>query len=224
MKHVLLESVLKPSVGSETSLFSSVEFAHNWVSGWVLLFVAISLANGTSCSQSGGDGRANDGSQKVGHVKFNGGYVTDRRDHGRPVALIGSALGVTPEVFRNAFRGVTPARGGPPSPARARANKRVLMDALSRYGVTNERLDEVSDYYRYNRQAGEVWKRTPATATAIVTDGKVTGFDITNAGAGYTTTPTVTVVGFDDLKVKVTIEFSTDFSTNGRVTSLTVVE
>jgi len=31
-----LESVLKPSVGSETSLFSNVEVAHNRVAGWVL--------------------------------------------------------------------------------------------------------------------------------------------------------------------------------------------
>jgi hypothetical protein len=98
------------------------------------------------------------------------------------------------------------------------------MDALGKYGVTNERLDEVSDFYRYNRQAGEVWRRTPATATAIIKDGKVTGLKITNAGAGYTTAPTVKVAGYDDLELTVTIEFSTDFSRNGRVTSLTVVE
>ena len=88
----------------------------------------------------------------------------------------------------------------------------------------NERLDEVSNYYRYNREAGEVWQRTPATATAIIQDGKVTGFNITNAGAGYSTAPTVKVVGYDDLEVKVTIEFSTDLSTNGRVASLSIVE
>ena len=190
----------------------------------LLLFVATLLANGMSCSHPDSGRRANDESRETGHVRFNGGYETDPRDHGRPVVLIGSALGVSPDAFRDAFSGVNPATIGPPSPARARANKRVLMDALSKFGVTNERLDEVSNFYRYNRQAGEVWRRTPATATAIVKDGKVTGFNITNAGAGYTTAPTVTVVGFEDLQVEVNIEFSTNFSTNGRVASLTLVE
>lgn len=164
------------------------------------------------------------GSPQTLPVSFVGGYETDPRDHGRPVVLIGSALGVTEEIFRDAFSRVTPARGGPPSRDEARANKEVLMDALGKHGVTNERLDKVSDYYRYRREGGEVWKRTPATATAIVEDAKVTGFKITNAGAGYTTAPEVEVAGYVDLEVRVTIEFSTDFDKNGRVTSIDIVE
>ena len=34
---IALEAVLKPSVGSETTLFFRLKFAHNRVSGWVLL-------------------------------------------------------------------------------------------------------------------------------------------------------------------------------------------
>jgi len=40
---LVLESVLKPSVGSETSSFSSVEFAHSRVSGWLLPFAAFDI-------------------------------------------------------------------------------------------------------------------------------------------------------------------------------------
>jgi hypothetical protein len=161
--------------------------------------------------------------QPVGSVIFEGGYETDPQDHGRPVALIAAALGMKEEVFRQAFSGVTPARGGGPTPERARDNKKVLMDALGKYGVTNDRLDTVSNYYRYNGAAGEVWKRSAATAKAVIKDGKVTGISITNAGAGYTTPPTVTVAGYDNVKVQATIEFSQDFAQNGRLKTLKIV-
>ncbi|MDG1895512.1 MAG: hypothetical protein P8J37_11420 [Fuerstiella sp.] len=104
----------------------------------------------------------------------------------------------------------------------ARANKKVLMDAIGRYGVSNERLDEVSDYYRYNRSAGEVWKHSPPTTTATVRDGRVTGFDITDPGNGYLVPTSVSVVGFSDIDVEAKIEFSDDFRTNGRIVSITV--
>src|SRR5436190_8396245 len=82
-------------------------------------------------------------------VTFSGGHDTDPQDRGRPVVLVAAALGVKPEVFREAFRGVTPARGGKPTPEQARSNKEALLKVLKPYGITNERLDEVSDYYRY---------------------------------------------------------------------------
>jgi hypothetical protein len=160
----------------------------------------------------------------AGTVILHGGYDTDPRDHGRPVSLIAAALGVGDEVFRQAFSGVSPSRWGAPSPLLARANKKVLLDALGRHGVTNERLDEVSNYYRYNGSAGETWKHSAATAAAIIADGKVTGFTITNAGAGYLMAPKVSVVGYGDIEVQATIEFSDDFKTNGRVTSLSVLQ
>ncbi|MGB0580486.1 MAG: hypothetical protein ACPGVU_12345, partial [Limisphaerales bacterium] len=105
-------------------------------------------------------------------VTLEGGYATDPRDNGRPVALIGPALGVTPEIFRDAFSGVTPARDGRPGPDHARANKRVLMDALGKHGITNERLDEVSNFYRYQPQDGGLWKHEPAEILAVMKDGK----------------------------------------------------
>src|SRR5215218_7061953 len=74
-------------------------------------------------------------------ITFSGGHETDPRDHGRPVVLVAAALGVTPDVFRTAFRGVTPARNGRPSPQQARSNKDALMRVLKPYGITNERLD-----------------------------------------------------------------------------------
>lgn len=159
-----------------------------------------------------------------GAVVFGGGYETDPRDHGRPVALIAAALGVKSEVFREAFSRVRPARGGPPSAERVRANKQVLMEALGKYGITNDRLDEVSNYYRYRPEAGETWPHSAARAKAIIKDGQVTGIEITDPGHGYMTAPTVSIAGYRDVQVKAEIEFSQDFATNGRVTKLTIVD
>lgn len=159
-----------------------------------------------------------------GTVLFSGGYETDRRDNGRPVALIAAALGVKTEVFRDAFSRVTPARGGEPSQAQVQANKRALLNTLGKYGITNDRLDTVSNYYRYRPGTDDLWRHTPATAKAIIKDGKVTGFNITNPGAGYMTAPTVTVAGHTDIKVKATIGFSKDVRKNGRLTSLAIVK
>src|SRR4051794_40101505 len=90
-------------------------------------------------------------------VTFSGGHETDPRDHGRPVVLIAAALNVKQEVFRKAFSGVTPARGRRPTGDEQRRNKEVLLKALGPYKVTNDRLDEVSDYYRYRPEKGELW-------------------------------------------------------------------
>ena len=126
-------------------------------------------------------------------------------------------------MFRGAFSGVTPAHSMfGPTPSAARDNKKVLMDALGPYGITNERLDEVSNQYRYPPGPGYVWKHVPACATAIVTDGKVTGFQLINAGSGYLTDPTVSVMGHESVKVKASVRFTEDFTTNGSIKSLTV--
>lgn len=159
----------------------------------------------------------------AGAVVFRGGYETNPVDRGRPVALIAAALGVETEVFRQAFSGVTPAHGRGPSEAEAQANKKVLLDALGKYGITNDRLDEVSNYYRYQPQSGELWQHTPATATATVSDGRVVSVKITNPGAGYMTPPTVVVSGHPDVKLEASIEFTQDFKTNGRLASLNIV-
>jgi len=160
---------------------------------------------------------------ETGDVVFKGGFETEKQDHGRPVRLIAAALGVESQVFRDAFSGVTPAHSMfGPTPSAARDNKKVLMDALVPYGITNERLDEVSNQYRYPPGPGYVWKHIPACATAIVTDGKVTGFKLINAGSGYLTDPTVSVMGHESVKVKASVRFTQDFTTNGSIESLTV--
>ncbi len=158
-----------------------------------------------------------------GSVFFRGGYATDPRDKGRPVRLIAAALKVPDQVFRDAFSGVRPALFGPPTASRARDNKQVLMEALGPRGVTNDRLDEVSDYYRYNRSRGEHWRYRPAQAEAVIIDGQVTGFRITDPGTGYTIPPEVVVAGHRSVKVQVELSFGTRFDANGSIKSLVVV-
>nr|MDQ2730055.1 hypothetical protein [Armatimonadota bacterium] len=154
-------------------------------------------------------------------VVFSGGHETDRRDGGRPVALIASALGAPPQVFREAFSHVRPAPAGTrPDPAQVRLNKQALLAALSRYGVTNERLDIVSNYYRYNRSRGEMWPTVPAVAYALVKDGTVVRFAVTKGGAGYSSPPTVTIPGVNNVVAKAQLLFSQSSNTNGSVAAI----
>ena len=55
---------------------------------------------------------------------FSGGHEIGRNDFGRPVPLIAAALGVTPDQFRSAFRGVTPAKGRGPTARRRGTTRR----------------------------------------------------------------------------------------------------
>ena len=96
------------------------------------------------------------------------------------------------------------------------------MEALGPYGVTNDRLDTVSNYYRYNRSRGEMWRTTPAAAIATIRNGVITGFTITNPGSGYSSPPEVSVPGRADLKIKVKLSYGTDFKTNGSIQEITV--
>jgi|GEM_PF-1045704 len=158
-------------------------------------------------------------------VTVSGGYETDPQDHGRPVVLIAAALGVPTEVFREAFSGVTPAElsSGGPTAQEAQSNKAALLKVLAPYGITNDRLDEVSDYYRYNGQQSQTWKIVPATATAIVKDGVVTGIAITNPGSGYSSAPTITIKSPNGTTTaKATISYSKDFAKNGSLSSITL--
>ena len=160
---------------------------------------------------------------RPGMIVFRDGDETDPREHGRPVALVAAAPGVPDQVFRDAFSHVRPARGGSPTPARARANKKVLMQALGPYGVTNRRLDEVSDYYRCNRSRGEHWPHTPAAAVAVIQGDSVTGISITNPGSGYSSPPRVRVAGYPQVRVTAHLALGTDLRTNGRITALRLV-
>jgi hypothetical protein len=158
-------------------------------------------------------------------VTISGGYETDPQDHGRPDVLIAAALGVPTEVFREAFSGVKPAElsSGGPTVQEAQTNKAALLKVLAPYGITNDRLDEVSNYYRYNGQQSKTWKIVPATATAIVKDGVVTGITIINPGSGYSSAPTVTIKSpSGTTTAKATLSYSKDFAKNGSISSITL--
>lgn len=156
-------------------------------------------------------------------VVFTGGYETDPVDHGRPVKLIAAAIGVPTETFRQAFSAVRPAQGMMgPSPERARENKAALMKVLSPLGVTNERLDEVSNYYRYRPGDGRLWQHEPAVAFAIVENGQVVRFEIVKSGSGYMNPPRVSVPGHDNLSATVDLGFGQDFASNGAIHAINV--
>lgn len=140
------------------------------------------------------------------------------------MALIAAALGVKPEVFRKAFSGVRPARDGRPSPEEARRNKEALMKVLKPLGISNDRLDEVSNYYRYRPQEGELWPTTPAQAHAIMENGKIKRIVVTAPGSGYSSPPKATLEGMDEIPLKVTLKFGKDLKKNGGVGSIEVTQ
>ncbi len=153
-------------------------------------------------------------------MTFTGGHEIGKHDYGRPVALIAAALGVKPEVFRKAFSGVTPARGRGPTSDEARKNKAALLKVLAPHGVSNERLDEVSNYYRFRPQDGELWPTTDAEAHAIVVSGKIKRIVVTKPGSGYCTPPQATVPGFPDVKLEATLSLNKDLETNGGIAKI----
>lgn len=157
-------------------------------------------------------------------VEISGGHEYGKNDFGRPVVLIAAALDVKPEVFREAFSGVTPARGRGPSGDEARKNKAALMKVLAPKGVTNERLDEVSDYYRFQPQSGKLWTNKPAKAHAIIIDGKVDRIVVTEPGSGYCSTPKIVVAGYEKQKFEAKLSFSKDLKKNGAIAAIEVVK
>ncbi len=159
--------------------------------------------------------------QKV-KLQISGGYQTVGVDRGRPVILIAAALGVKDEVFRDAFSGVHPEPGGrEPDPREVNRNKSVLMQALSKYGVTNENLDRVSNYYRY--RPGEMWRYQPAEIEAEIVGSQVVRVTVTRGGAGYSSKPVLTIPGHHEIKLEVTMSYGTDFTTNGSIKQVRVV-
>jgi hypothetical protein len=157
-------------------------------------------------------------------LDFSGGHEIAKGDYGRPVPLIAAALEVQPDEFRKAFSGVTPAKGRGPSGDEARKNKSALMKVLKPLGVTNDRLDEVSNYYRFRPQNGELWKTSAAKGYAVVEDGKVKKVVITEAGSGYCSTPKVAIRGMDEVSLKITLHFDRELKKNGSVEKIEVAE
>ena len=155
-------------------------------------------------------------------VVISGGHETDPRDQGRPVVLVAGGLGVTPEIFRDAFSRVHPvAPGSYPDQGRAQQNKSVLLSALGKYGITNEKLDSVSDYYRYQPGTGQFWPTKEAVITAFVQNGMVTSFEISDGGSGYSSQPSISVPGAKCRPVKANLCYGQDLRKNGSVGSLT---
>jgi hypothetical protein len=165
---------------------------------------------------------ATEGDTKVDLV-FSGGHDTVGEDRGRPVVLIAAALKVPDKVFRDTFKNVHQAHNsGGPTDAEARANKEALLAGLAPYGVTDDRLNEVSNYYRYRRSAGELWRNTPAKAVATVKDGVVTSVTITDAGSGYTSPPTISIAGVTVSNLTAELAFGTDLATNGSIKEIKI--
>lgn len=149
---------------------------------------------------------------------FTGGHETDPRDHGRPVNLVAGALGVPAEVFREAFSRVRPAPGGTrPDSQRVHDNKRELLTALEKYGITNERLDEVSDYYRYRPEAGEMWPVRAAAGYVVLEKGRVKKVVITDGGFGYTSLPKLGLSNGKAVDAKIQLKFDKEYAWNGRL-------
>jgi hypothetical protein len=96
------------------------------------------------------------------------------------------------------------------------------MSALGKHGITNDRLDEVSNFYRYPPGRGGLWRNKPAVANALVKDGVVIGYEVVDGGAGYSSTPTVTVPGFKIENVKVTLSYGKDLEKNGSVSTIAI--
>jgi hypothetical protein len=139
------------------------------------------------------------------------------------VILVASALGVPEQVFRDAFSKVKPApAGSEPDPEQVNENKQQLLSVLAPYGVTNEDLDRVSNYYRYSGAAGQMWPTKTAVLRATLRDGKVTGIRVVSGGSGYTSAPKITVAGHPEVKAKAKLAFGKEFARNGRVVSVTV--
>lgn len=155
-------------------------------------------------------------------VSFSGGHDIGREDHGRPCVLIAAALGVKTEVFREAFSGVRPAKGRGPTGEEARRNKDALLKVLAPHGVTNERLDEVSNYYRFRPQNGELWTHVDAKAKAVVEGGKLVRVEVTEPGSGYTTPPNVVVKGFEKVDLVVKLHLDKDLARNGSIESIQI--
>ncbi|MEO5535795.1 MAG: hypothetical protein ABIR17_11775 [Pseudolysinimonas sp.] len=154
-------------------------------------------------------------------VTIAGGLDTNPVDSGRPVVLIAAALGVPTDVFRDAFSRVTPAGAGEqPTDAEAQANKQALLTTLAPYGVVNDRLDQVSNYYRYQGSAGESWPHTDAQAVATIENGVVVGIVVTDPGSGYSSAPTITLSNGQTATAILT--YGTDFATNGSIASITL--
>ncbi len=157
-------------------------------------------------------------------IRLMGGFQTDAQDHGRPVVLIAAGLGVPTTVFREAFSHVIPAPAGrEPEAAQVRKNKAALLSRLSAYGVTNEAIDRVSNYYRYNESRGEWWPYCLGKIEPVRTGGEITGFKIVRPGFGYSSEPMISVAGYPNMRLKVDLAYGKDLTKNGSIANIRIL-
>jgi hypothetical protein len=178
--------------------------------------VTLGLAAAAGCASSAPS------SDRTVPVSLVGGFQIGADDYGRPVPLYASMLGVTPDVFRRAFSGVRPDAAHSPTSARQQTNKSALMSVLGAYHVTNDQLDRVANYYRFNSAAGQTWPQRIARAEAVVKNGTITSIRVIDSGAGYTTAPTVVIAGFPSTTAVAHVVFTNDFATNGHIGAITM--
>ena len=148
-------------------------------------------------------------------VRFSSGHQIGTKDFGRPIVLIAAALGVKPEVFREAFSGVTPAQGRGPMRDEVRKNKAALLKVLEQHGREQRASRRVFGLLRLSARAGEVWPTTAAKAEAIVVDGQIRRIVITDPGSGYCSSPDVKVEGFSEAEFKATLALGKDLKKKG---------
>jgi hypothetical protein len=155
-------------------------------------------------------------------VTLVGGFVIGANDYGRPVPLYASMLGVSPAVFRRAFSGVYPDAAHDPTSVQQQDNKAALMSVLAAYQITNDELDRVANYYRFNSVAGQTWPHRQARAEAVVENGRVTSIRVLDGGAGYTTAPAGVIAGQPSAAAVARVVFTTSFATNGHIGTITL--
>ncbi len=108
-------------------------------------------------------------------------------------------------------------------PARKqRRNKEALMKVLGPLKVTNDRMDEVANYYRFRPQKGELWPTKPAEAYAVVDGGKIKEIVVTEPGSGYNTPPKATIDGFKNIRLEAKIKYDKDLKKNGGIESVEI--
>ena len=97
------------------------------------------------------------------------------------------------------------------------------MKVLAPLKVTNERMDEVANYYRFRPQKGELWPTKPAEAYAVVDGGKIKKIVVTKPGSGYNTPPKATIEGFKIVRLEAKVKYDTNLKKNGGVESVEIV-
>jgi len=197
-----------------------------WLAAMIVMVIGCEEGGGASRTESNtttssGASAEGDGVMKT-PVEFTGGHEIGKNDFGRPVVLMAAALGVTPEQFRTAFSGVRPARGRGPTGEEQRKNKEALMRVLAPLGVTNERMDEVANYYRFRPQDDELWPTEEAEAYAEVKGGRIVRVVVTAAGSGYSSPPMVRVEGFEKTRLAARLLLSKELEENGGVAAVEI--